>query len=185
MLILFAAVAAIGTAVALLASQPGVARASTVQTAVASHGGAKPTIVLVHGAWADSSSWDAVVGRLQSLGYTIDVPPNPLRGVQQDLLYTFAIVAAMFILVSLRTNVATLLALSNLVVTLVLLGAGNYGDHSALVRVGGVTGIILAAQALYLAAAGICEYAYGRTVIWLGPLGHPMTEHRSSRSLPG
>jgi succinate-acetate transporter protein len=40
-----------------------------------------------------------------------------------------------------------------------------------LVRVGGVTGIILADQALYLAAAGICEYAYGRTVIWLGPLG--------------
>jgi succinate-acetate transporter protein len=87
------------------------------------------------------------------------------------LLYTFAIVAAMFLLVSLRTNVATLLALANLVVTLVLLGVGNYGDHSVLVKVGGVTGIILAAQALYLAAAGICEYAYGRTVIPLGPLG--------------
>jgi succinate-acetate transporter protein len=87
------------------------------------------------------------------------------------LLYTFAIVAAMFVLVSLRTNVATLLALGNLVITLVLLGAGNYASQSALVRAGGVTGIILAAQALYLAAAGICQYAYGRTVIPLGPLG--------------
>jgi len=67
----------------------------------------------------------------------------------------------MFLLVALRTNVATLLALGNLVVTLALLAAGNYGDYSAVVRAGGVTGIILAAQALYLAAAGICSYAYG------------------------
>lgn len=50
-----------------------------------------------------------------------------------------------------------------------LFGAGNYGDYAALVRVGGVTGIILAAQALYLAAAGICGSAYGRTVLPLGP----------------
>jgi succinate-acetate transporter protein len=87
------------------------------------------------------------------------------------LLYTFAIVAAMFLLVSLRTNVATVLALANLVVTLVLLGVGNYGGYLVPVRIGGITGIILAAQALYLAAAGICQYAYGRTVIPLGPLG--------------
>jgi pimeloyl-ACP methyl ester carboxylesterase len=87
MLILLAVVAAIAGTLALLASQPGAARASTVQSAVTSHGRAKPTIVLVHGAWADSSGWDAVVGRLQRLGYTVDVPPNPLRGVQQDSAY--------------------------------------------------------------------------------------------------
>ena len=44
-------------------------------------GGAKPTIVLEHGAWADSSSWDGVIQRLQLLGYTVDVPPNPLRSL--------------------------------------------------------------------------------------------------------
>jgi pimeloyl-ACP methyl ester carboxylesterase len=44
----------------------------------------KPTIVLVHGAWADSSSWSGVVDRLQHDGYTVDVPPNPLRGLNQD-----------------------------------------------------------------------------------------------------
>ena len=49
--------------------------------------GPKPTIVLVHGAWADNSSWDAVVERLQALGYTVDVPPNPLRGVSSDSAY--------------------------------------------------------------------------------------------------
>lgn len=49
--------------------------------------GAKPTIVLEHGAWADGSSWDAVVTRLQKDGYTVDVPPNPLRGVTADSAY--------------------------------------------------------------------------------------------------
>jgi pimeloyl-ACP methyl ester carboxylesterase len=42
--------------------------------------GSKPTIVLVHGAWADGSSWSAEVKKLQSIGYTVDVAPNPLRG---------------------------------------------------------------------------------------------------------
>jgi pimeloyl-ACP methyl ester carboxylesterase len=47
----------------------------------------KPTIVLVHGAWADGSSWDKVVNRLQLDGYRVDVPPNPLRGVSYDSAY--------------------------------------------------------------------------------------------------
>ena len=48
---------------------------------------AKPTIVLEHGAWADGSSWGGVVTRLQQDGYTVDVPPNPLRGVSSDSAY--------------------------------------------------------------------------------------------------
>ncbi|SDQ85612.1 Pimeloyl-ACP methyl ester carboxylesterase [Curtobacterium sp. UNCCL20] len=44
----------------------------------------KPTIVLVHGAWADGSSWDLVTAPLQEEGYTVLVPPNPLRGVASD-----------------------------------------------------------------------------------------------------
>jgi pimeloyl-ACP methyl ester carboxylesterase len=47
----------------------------------------KPTIVLVHGAWADGSSWDGVVENLQAKGYTVDVPPNPLRGLAPDSAY--------------------------------------------------------------------------------------------------
>jgi len=76
----------------------------------------------------------------------------------------------MFLAVSLRTNVATLLALGTLVVTLMVLAVGNDRDHSALVHIGGITGIILAVEALYLALAGFCEYVYGRTVIPLGQL---------------
>jgi pimeloyl-ACP methyl ester carboxylesterase len=44
----------------------------------------KPTVVLVHGAWADSGSWDPVVARLQRAGYTVYAPPNPLEGVATD-----------------------------------------------------------------------------------------------------
>lgn len=44
----------------------------------------KPTIVLVHGAWTDGSSWTAIVHRLQEDGYTVNAPPNPLRGLAGD-----------------------------------------------------------------------------------------------------
>ena len=48
---------------------------------------ATPTVVLVHGAWTDASSWSRVVQRLQRDGYTVDVPPNPLRGLASDAAY--------------------------------------------------------------------------------------------------
>jgi pimeloyl-ACP methyl ester carboxylesterase len=47
----------------------------------------KPTIVLVHGAWADGSSWAAVTTKLQRQGFTVDVVSNPLRGVASDAQY--------------------------------------------------------------------------------------------------
>lgn len=49
--------------------------------------GPKPTIVLVHGAWADTSSWDGVIQRLQADGYTVYAPPNPLQGLAYDPAY--------------------------------------------------------------------------------------------------
>jgi len=45
---------------------------------------AKPAIVLVHGAWADSSCWNDVIGRLQADGFTVYAPPNPLRSLASD-----------------------------------------------------------------------------------------------------
>jgi pimeloyl-ACP methyl ester carboxylesterase len=47
-------------------------------------GGPKPVIVLEHGAWADASSWDKVILRLQEDGFTVYAPPNTLRGLPQD-----------------------------------------------------------------------------------------------------
>lgn len=48
---------------------------------------AKPTVVLVHGAFADASSWNGVIGRLQHEGYPVVAPANPLRGVASDAAY--------------------------------------------------------------------------------------------------
>ncbi|MFE5138999.1 alpha/beta fold hydrolase [Streptomyces fagopyri] len=50
-------------------------------------GGQKPTVVLVHGAFADGSSWNGVVQRLQQDGYQVIAPPNTLRGLPQDSTY--------------------------------------------------------------------------------------------------
>jgi pimeloyl-ACP methyl ester carboxylesterase len=46
---------------------------------------AKPNIVLVHGAWADGSSWSAVIERLQKAGYTVTAPQFPLTTLDANL----------------------------------------------------------------------------------------------------
>jgi pimeloyl-ACP methyl ester carboxylesterase len=53
----------------------------------------KPTIVLVHGAWADASSWDAVASALHSQGFTVLAPPNLLRSVSIDAPYISSFLA--------------------------------------------------------------------------------------------
>src|SRR3954453_18311503 len=47
----------------------------------------RPTIVLVHGDWADASSWTSVIERLQDRGFTVAAPPNLLRGPATDAPY--------------------------------------------------------------------------------------------------
>jgi len=48
----------------------------------------KPSVVLIHGAWADGSSWSRVVSLLQTHGYTVYVPPNPLHGLPKGGLWS-------------------------------------------------------------------------------------------------
>src|SRR5580698_9563634 len=52
----------------------------------------KPTIVLVHGAFADSSSWNGVIADLQRDGYTVVAAANPLRGIVSDATYVASVV---------------------------------------------------------------------------------------------
>ena len=66
----------------LLTASPGASAQSPAAQRETS--GPKPTIVLEHGAWADASSWDGVIQRLQRAGYTVDAPPNPLQGLAYD-----------------------------------------------------------------------------------------------------
>jgi pimeloyl-ACP methyl ester carboxylesterase len=52
-----------------------------------------PTVVLVHGAFADESSWSAVIAELEPDGVAIATPPNPLRGLREDTASVAAAVA--------------------------------------------------------------------------------------------
>jgi pimeloyl-ACP methyl ester carboxylesterase len=54
----------------------------------------KPTVILVHGAFADSSSWNGVAERLVGDGYTVVAAANPLRGVKADADYVSSIVSS-------------------------------------------------------------------------------------------
>ncbi|WP_212756818.1 alpha/beta fold hydrolase [Usitatibacter rugosus] len=51
----------------------------------------KPSIVLVHGAFADSSSWDGVVTKLRAQGYPVIAAANPLRSVKGDAAYVASV----------------------------------------------------------------------------------------------
>lgn len=52
---------------------------------------AKPTIVFVHGAFADASGFGAVTSRLQHRGYTVISPADPLRGPASDAAYVASV----------------------------------------------------------------------------------------------
>src|SRR3954449_8074188 len=45
----------------------------------------RPNIVLVHGAWADGSSWSSVIERLQADGYHVTAPQFPLTSLADDV----------------------------------------------------------------------------------------------------
>lgn len=55
---------------------------------------ARPTIVLVHGAFADSSSWNGVITNLQKLSYKVVAVANPLRSVSNDARYVSEVVGS-------------------------------------------------------------------------------------------
>ncbi len=50
------------------------------------------TVVLVHGAFADSSSWAGVIERLQAKGTKVIAAANPLRGLKSDSAYVGALI---------------------------------------------------------------------------------------------
>ena len=52
---------------------------------------AQPTVVLVHGAFADASSWNGVIERLQAQGLEVTAPAIPLRGISIDSAYTASV----------------------------------------------------------------------------------------------
>ncbi|MDX3458334.1 alpha/beta hydrolase [Streptomyces sp. ME02-8801-2C] len=81
-----------GSQAASAASSPAASISPTSTSAEDRHG-AKPTVVLVHGAFADSSSWNKVVAKLQRAGYPVIAAANPLRDLSGDSAYVSSIVS--------------------------------------------------------------------------------------------
>ena len=88
----------------------------------------KPTIVLVHGAWADGSSWNAVATELRSQGFPVFTPPNLLRGVAVDAPYISSFLAQ-------RTNGPVVLVGHSYGGFVITNAAGHGGDVRALVYI--------------------------------------------------
>src|ERR1700752_1982816 len=74
--------------IAFISTSVGSARAMTSKESNSKN---RPTIILVHGAWADGSSWNAITAELQGQGYTVNVLANPLRGLSADSAYIASI----------------------------------------------------------------------------------------------
>lgn len=85
-------------------------------------------------------------------------------------LYAFAGFTLYMLLASFRTNVVTVVALAVLVATLFLLASGNYFAHAGAIRVGGWSGLVVAALATYLSFSAVSEATYGRQVAPVGDL---------------
>ncbi|HEY5988596.1 MAG TPA: acetate uptake transporter [Streptosporangiaceae bacterium] len=99
-----------------------------------------------------------------------EVPPAQVGHALGLFLYAFGIFTVWMFAASFRTNVVVVVALAGLAATFFVLGAGNYGGSTGLVRAGGYLGLIVAALAAYLSAAEVCEATYKRAVLPLWPL---------------
>jgi succinate-acetate transporter protein len=102
--------------------------------------------------------------------YLKEIPAAQAGHALGLLLYGFIPLVAVLWLASFRTSRVVVVALGTVLVTFVLLAVGKYGAHTTLVTAGGVTGIVAAALAFYLALAELCEFSYGRTVLPVWPL---------------
>ncbi|MGH3691255.1 MAG: alpha/beta fold hydrolase [Microbacterium sp.] len=85
--------AAVMGAVLLVAGATTLAGATTAQAARDMQTTQKPTVVLLHGAWEDGSSWSGVTARLQRDGYTVVAPAVALRGIASDTSYLRGVLA--------------------------------------------------------------------------------------------
>ena len=95
------AVAAVAVALVAYSSGPTAAAAATrtaqggvTESSLVHHldaclpaGQARPVVVLVHGAWADASSWSGEVATLQAAGYDVRAIANPLQDLTTDSQY--------------------------------------------------------------------------------------------------
>ena len=113
------------------------------------------------------------------------VPVTQIGRTEALFLFAFGIFATMMFLASFRTSIVVVTALALLAATLFVVGAALYTASlgviagiasSGLLKTGGWMAVVLAALALYLALAEVCEASYGREILPVGHLAKPERE---------
>ena len=129
---------------------------------------AAPTVVLVHGAFADGASWAGVIAALQTAGVKVQAPANPLRGLATDALY----------LASLVTQIPGK----------VLLVGHSYGGaviSSAAVHAANVVGLVYVAAFIQDEGETLQSLAEQATDSLLGPALRPAQYPTGDAAAPG
>jgi uncharacterized protein len=103
--------------------------------------------------------------------FGVDAIPEANLGAALGLyLWAWAIFTTYMFVASLRTTGAVALVFFLLAITFILLGAGNSGDHTNVIKWGGYVGLATAAAAWYASFAAVVNSTFGRTVAPVFPL---------------
>jgi uncharacterized protein len=99
-----------------------------------------------------------------------DIPAADAGHAVGLYLWAWGIFTAYMFIASLRTTAAVAAVLLLLTVTFIVLGIGNSGGHTGIVKLGGWIGIATALAAWYASFAQVINSTFGRTVAPIGPL---------------
>jgi succinate-acetate transporter protein len=104
--------------------------------------------------------------------FGVDAIPEAHLGSAIGLyLWAWAIFTTYMFVASLRTTGAVALVFFLLAITFILLGAGNSGDNTDMIKWGGYLGLATAAAAWYASFAAVLNSTFGRIVAPVFPLG--------------
>jgi succinate-acetate transporter protein len=98
------------------------------------------------------------------------IPPEHLGTALGLYLWAWAIFTAYMFVASLRTTGAVALVFLLLAITFILLGAGNSGDNTNVIKWGGYVGLATSAAAWYASFAAVINSTFGRTIAPVWPL---------------
>ncbi len=99
-----------------------------------------------------------------------DIPASEAGSAVGLYLWAWGIFTAYMFVASLRTNVAVALVFFLLTATFIILGIGNSGGNTSIVKLGGYVGLVTALAAWYASFAQVINFTFGRDVAPLGPL---------------
>jgi succinate-acetate transporter protein len=106
--------------------------------------------------------------------FFVDSIPAANAGAAIGLyLWAWAIFTAYMFVASLRTTIAVAVVFFLLTITFILLGAGNSGDHTNMIKWGGYIGLATAAAAWYASFAAVVNSTFGRIIAPVGALQVP------------